>query len=191
MKVASHLRTSCTKEITQECHGWVDVSHRSKVDELTSTHAFNLDAEKNNLRQCICSERKQQNALYNVVSDSRQIKQDACKSVDSVNKEGSSTAIASHERMKIEGELRCGGIYSKCFNSASFYLILHKWMIFLTIFIFLVHSSFIYSRWADRSSTGYGSYGTATGRVQRHHPHTGGYNRLHDHTYHFKTVGEE
>ena len=89
-----------------------------------------------------------------------------CLQISSVNEEGSSTAIASHERMEIEGELWCGGLYSKCFNSASFYLILHKWMIFLTIFLFLVHSSFIYSRWAHRSSKGYGSHGTATGRVQ-------------------------
>ena len=112
-----------------------------------------------------------------------------CLQISLVNEEGSSTAIASHERMEIEGELWCGGLYSKCFNSASFYLILHKWMIFPTIFLFLVHSSFRYSRWPDRSSTGYGSHGTVTGRVQCHHLHTGGYNRLHDHTYHCKTGG--
>jgi hypothetical protein len=34
------------------------LSHRSKVDELTSTHAFNLDVEKKNLRQRISSKRK-------------------------------------------------------------------------------------------------------------------------------------
>ena len=88
-----------------------------------------------------------------------------CLQISSVNEEGSSTAIASHERMEIKGELWCGGLYSKCFNSASFNQILHKWMIFLTIFPFLVHSSFRYSRWADRLSTGYGSHGTANERV--------------------------
>ncbi len=56
------------------------------MDEPTSTHAFNLDVEKNNLCQPISSERKLQNALYNVVLDSRQIKQDACKSVWSTKK---------------------------------------------------------------------------------------------------------
>jgi hypothetical protein len=55
------------------------LSHRSNVDDLESTHAFNLNVEKNNLRQRISSEWKMQNALYNEVLDSRQIKRDACK----------------------------------------------------------------------------------------------------------------
>ena len=60
--------------------------HWSQVDELASSPAFNLDVEKNNLPQCISSEWKLQNALYNVVLDSRQIKRDACKLVRSTKK---------------------------------------------------------------------------------------------------------
>jgi rubrerythrin len=82
MKVASHLRTQAAlKKSHESAMAELMLSHRSKVDKLTSTHAFNLNVEKNNLRQRISSERKLQNALYNVVLDSRQIKQDACKSV--------------------------------------------------------------------------------------------------------------
>ena len=87
MKVASHLRTQAAlKKSHESAMAELMLSHRSKVDKLTSTHAFNLNVEKNNLRQRISSERKLQNALYNVVLDSRQIKQDACKSVRSTKK---------------------------------------------------------------------------------------------------------
>jgi hypothetical protein len=61
MKVASHLRTQAAlKKSHKSAMAMVELmlSHRSKVDELTLTHAFNLDVEKNNLRQCISSERK-------------------------------------------------------------------------------------------------------------------------------------
>ena len=89
MKVVSHLRTQAALKKSHEsamAMAELMLSHRSKVDKLTSTHAFNLDVEKNNLHQRTSSERKLQNALYNVVSDSRQIKQDACKSVRSTKK---------------------------------------------------------------------------------------------------------
>ena len=63
MKVASHLRTQAAlKKSHESAMAELILSHRSKVDDLTSTHAFNLNAEKNNLRQRICSERKLQNA---------------------------------------------------------------------------------------------------------------------------------
>ena len=78
MKVASHLKTQASHD---NAMAELMLSHRSKVDELASTHAFNLDVEKNNLRQRISSERKLQNALYNEILDSRQIKRDACKSL--------------------------------------------------------------------------------------------------------------
>ncbi len=87
MKVASHLRTQAAlKKSHESAMAELMLSHRSKVDELASTHAFNLDVEKNNLRQRISSEWKLQNALYNKVLDSRQIKRDACKSVRSTKK---------------------------------------------------------------------------------------------------------
>jgi hypothetical protein len=88
MKGDSHLRTQAAlKKSHDSAMAELMLSHRSKMDELTSTHEFNLDAEKINLHQCISSERKLQNALYNVVLDSRQIKkQDACKSVRSTKK---------------------------------------------------------------------------------------------------------
>jgi hypothetical protein len=89
MKVASHLRTQAALKKSHEsamAMAELMLSHWSKVDKLTSTHAFNLDVEKNSLHQRTSSERKLQNAFYNVVSDSRQIKQDACKSVRSTKK---------------------------------------------------------------------------------------------------------
>jgi hypothetical protein len=78
MKVASHLITKASHE---NAMAELMLSHRSKVDKLASTHAFNLDVEKNNLHQRISSEHKLQNALYDEVLDSRQIKRDVCKSV--------------------------------------------------------------------------------------------------------------
>ena len=82
MKVTSHLRTQDElKESHKRAMAELMSSHRSKVDDLVSTHAFNLNVEKNNLRQRISSERKLQNVLYNEVLDSRQIKRHACKSV--------------------------------------------------------------------------------------------------------------
>ena len=87
MKVSSHLRTQAAlKKSHETAMAELMLSHRSKVDELTSAHACNLDVEKNNLHQCISSERKLQNALYNVVLDSRQIKRDTCKLVRSTKK---------------------------------------------------------------------------------------------------------
>ena len=80
MKVASHLIAQAALQKSHEnAMAELMLSQRSKVDELASTHAFNLNVEKINLRQRIISERKLQNALYNEVLDSRQIKRDACK----------------------------------------------------------------------------------------------------------------
>ena len=82
MKVASHLRTQAAlKKSHKNAMAELMLSRRSKVDKLASTHAFNLDVEKNNLHQHISSEHKLQNALYDEVLDSREIKQDVCKSV--------------------------------------------------------------------------------------------------------------
>ena len=87
MKVTSHLRTQDElKESHKRAMAELMSSHRSKVDDLVSTHAFNLNVEKNNLRQRISSEQKLQNVLYNEVLDSRQIKRHACKSVRSTKK---------------------------------------------------------------------------------------------------------
>jgi len=70
MKVVSQLRTQTElKESHQNAMAELFFSHQSKVDDLLSTHAFNLDVEKNNLHQRIISERKLQNALYNEVLD--------------------------------------------------------------------------------------------------------------------------
>ena len=69
-KVASQLRTQTKlKESHQNAMAELFFSHQSKVDDLLSTHAFNLNVEKNNLHQCIISERKLQNAFYNEVLD--------------------------------------------------------------------------------------------------------------------------
>jgi hypothetical protein len=80
MKVASHLiAQAALQKSHKNAMAELILSQMSKVDKLASTHAFNLNVEKINLRQRIISERKLQNALYNEVLDSRQIKRDACK----------------------------------------------------------------------------------------------------------------
>ena len=120
MKVTSHLRTQDElKESHKRAMAELMSSHWSKVDDLVSTHAFNLDVEKNTLRQRISSEWDLQTVLYNEVLDSQQIK-------SSVDKEASSTTIAAHERLEIEGEFGCVVLHGICFNYANFYQIAAK-----------------------------------------------------------------
>ena len=127
MKVASHLITQASHE---NAMAELMLSHRSKADKLASTHAFNLDLEKNNLRQRIFSERKLQNALYKELLDSRKIKRDVSKSVLSMKKVA---AQRLHRMKEWRSRVSCDWI-------------LHKCPIFLIIFLFLVHLSFRYSR---------------------------------------------
>jgi hypothetical protein len=80
MKVASFDKTQAELMESHENAMAELLSQKSKVEQLVSTHAINLELEKSKLHQRLIREHQLQNELYKEVLVNRWLKRDACKS---------------------------------------------------------------------------------------------------------------
>jgi hypothetical protein len=82
MKVAFFEKTQAElKKSHENAMAELMLSQQSKVEQLVSTHAINLEVEKSKLHQCLISEHQFQNELCKEVLEKDWFKRDACKSV--------------------------------------------------------------------------------------------------------------